>query len=119
MLIWSRRDLLKAIPLTAALPAVAKTGEPLKMGEAPQLFVDFERVELVDNIARTFHPADKHPANPVLHKEKPWESDGGTWGSVIYDDEARLFKSWYGGESGRQLSTGTGARHVMLYATSR
>jgi hypothetical protein len=38
---------------------------------------------------------------------------------VIYDDEARLFKSWYGGESERQLSTGTGLRHVMLYATSQ
>jgi hypothetical protein len=119
MLIWSRRDLLKAIPLTAALPAVAKTAEPLKMGDAPQLFVDFEQVELIDNIVRTFHAAEKHPANPVLHKEKPWESDRGTWGSVIYDDEARLFKSWYGGESGRQLSTGTGPRHVMLYATSQ
>jgi hypothetical protein len=119
MLMWSRRDLLKSIPLAAALPVAAKTEEPPQVGDAAQLFVDFDRVEVFDNVVRTFHSAEKHPDNPVIHKEKPWEADRGTWGSVIFDDEARLFKSWYGGESERQLSNGNGPRHVMLYATSQ
>ena len=119
MLIWSRRDLLKAIPLAAAVPVVANTGEPPKVGDAAQLFIDFDRVELFDNVVRTFHAAEKHPENPVIRKVKPWESDRGTWGSVVFDDEARLFKCWYGGESGRQMPNGIGPRHVMLYATSQ
>jgi hypothetical protein len=69
MLRWSRRDLLKAIPLTATLPTVAKTAEPPKVGDASQLFVDFDHVELADNVVHTFHTAEKHPTNPVLHKE--------------------------------------------------
>src|SRR5215471_17675159 len=92
MLTWSRRDFLKSIPLAAALPVAAKTGEPPKLRDAAQLFVDYDRVELFDNAVRTFHAAEKHPENPVIRKVKPWESDRGTWGSVIYDDEAKLFK---------------------------
>jgi hypothetical protein len=116
---WSRRDLLKTIPLAAALPALPRTGEIPKLGDAPQLFVDFDQVESADNVVRTFHAADKHPLNPVLHKEKPWESERGTWGSVVYDDDERVFKSWYGGESGRLIPKTDLRRHVMLYATSR
>ncbi len=118
MLMWSRRDLLKAIPLAALPPALPKTGELPKVADAPQLFVDFDQVDVADNVVRTFYAAEKHPDNPVLRKEKPWEQDRGTWGSVIYDDEAQLFKAWYGGESGRLLPKGDGPRHVMCYATS-
>ena len=118
MLMWSRRDLLKAIPLAALPPALPKTGELPKVADAPQLFVDFDQVDVADNVVRTFYAAEKHPGNPVLRKEKPWEQDRGTWGSVIYDDEAQLFKAWYGGESGRLLPKGDGPRHVMCYATS-
>src|SRR5262245_44746452 len=98
MLTWSRRDLLKSIPLAAAIPAIGKTSIPT-LSDAAQLFVDFDRVELAENVVRTFHSAEKHPDNPVLRKVKPWEIDRGTYGSVIYDDEARLFKVWYGGQS--------------------
>jgi len=118
MLTLSRRDLLKTMPLVAVPRALPQTGEILELTDAPQLFVDFDQVDLVDNVVRTFYPAEKHPANPVLHKEKPWEQERGTWGSVIYDDQARLFKTWYGGESGRLMPNGSGPRHVMCYATS-
>jgi hypothetical protein len=119
MLTWSRRDLLKAVPLAAARPAIAKTAEIPKLSDAAQLFIDFDQVDSVDNVVRTFHQAEKHPSNPVLGKEKPWEHDRGTWGSVIYDDEARLFKAWYGGESGRPIPNAGGPRNVMCYATSQ
>jgi hypothetical protein len=44
MLMWSRRDLLKAIPLAALPPAMPKTGELPKVADAPQLFVEFNQV---------------------------------------------------------------------------
>jgi len=58
----------------------------------------------------------------VLRKEKPWENERGTWGSVIYDPDDRIFKAWYGGNSGRSRP-GAGAadppRQVLCHATSR
>ena len=39
MLLLSRRDLLRALPFSVPLLAVAKPGEIHKLGEAPQLFV--------------------------------------------------------------------------------
>ena len=104
MSVLSRRHFLKTLSLAAAPLAVGKTDEIPKVGDAPQLFVDFDRVEALDNIKRVFHSAEKHPGNPVLGKQKPWELDAGTWGSVIYDDEERIFKAWYGGTSGRDVA---------------
>jgi hypothetical protein len=122
MSVLSRRDLFKALSLAAVPLAVGKNAEIPKVGDSPQLFVDFDRVESVDNIKRVFHSAEKHPGNPVLGKQKPWELDAGTWGSVIYDDEERIFKAWYGGTSGRDVSACLGANcrsnHVLCYAVS-
>ena len=118
MLYLSRRDLLRILPFSAAPVAMPKPGEIRKIGDEPQLFTDFEQVELFDNVVRVFHSAEKHPENPVLRKVKPWETARGTWGSVIYDENERLFKAWYGGESGRPMPQGGASRHVMLYATS-
>ncbi len=85
-----RRDLLKANSARAAVrPAMPKAAEIPTVGDAAQLFIDFDQVDLVDNVVRTFHQAEKHPHNPVLGKEKPWEHDRGTWGSVIYGDRWR------------------------------
>ncbi|MFN7919961.1 MAG: hypothetical protein U0Q16_07685 [Bryobacteraceae bacterium] len=90
---------------------------------APRLFVDLDEVESLENSVREFHSAEKHPANPVLRKLHPWENARGTWGSVIYDAEERIFKAWYGGTSGRDVSGCTGpncrSNSVLCYATSQ
>jgi len=109
--------------LVFARPAVraAENGAVPTVGDAAQLFVDDDYVEQLENVTRVFHAAEKHPVNPVLRKEKPWETLRGTWGTVLYDDEEGLFKAWYGGQ-GR--STGINKpgfqrrRHVLCYATS-
>ena len=82
---------------------------PIDVGR--QLFVDEFLIEET-SLERTFHPADYHPANPVLRPTTAWEkrdeyaertktrsnpaamvfSDG-----VFYDPQARLFKMWYMG----------------------
>jgi hypothetical protein len=90
---------------------------------APQLFVDYDQVDSLDNVVRVFHPAEKHPSNPVLRKQKPWETDRGTWGSVIFDDQERVFKAWYGGTSGRDISGCSGpncpSNSVLCHAISQ
>ena len=83
--------------------------------------MDLDHVEALDNVQRVFHAAEKHPHNPVLRKVKPWENDRGTWGSVIYDEQERIFKAWYGGKSGRQKEYRPGSLSecsVLCYATS-
>jgi hypothetical protein len=83
--------------------------------------VDLDRVEALDNVRQVFHAAEKHPRNPVLRKVKPWENDRGTWGSVVYDEEEKTLKAWYGGRSGRQKEFRPGSLSecsVLCYATS-
>jgi hypothetical protein len=78
-------------------------------------------VEALDNVRQVFHAAEKHPRNPVLRKVKPWENDRGTWGSVVYDEQEKVFKAWYGGRSGRQKEFRPGSMsecQVLCYATS-
>ena len=43
----------------------------------PQLFVDLDDIEQLDNVQQLFHSAEKHPANPVIFPQKPWERKGG------------------------------------------
>jgi hypothetical protein len=90
---------------------------------SPQLFVDYDRVESIENVTRTFHAAEKHRGNPVLRREHPWEQARGTWGSVIYDAGERVFKAWYGGTSGRDVTGCSGpncrSNSVLCHAVSQ
>ncbi|UCH35365.1 MAG: hypothetical protein JSV65_03165 [Armatimonadota bacterium] len=111
--------MVSAIPLSvvialAALFAMAAGADPLRIGRERQLFVDDYVIESMDGLRRTVHQWQKHPDNPVLRAEMPWEG-GGTYalayGSALFDEQEQLFKMWYwaphdGGEA-------------MLYATSR
>ena len=125
-----RRDFLKAsiagVSTALGAPAITaiaaeETSLPV-LGPAPQLFVDRDRVEELDNVRQVFHEADKHPANPLLRKEKRWEEAYGTWGTVIHDDQDGLFKVWYGGTGSSTGDTRPGFRKtksVLCYATSK
>ncbi len=68
-------------------------------GNRSQLFVDQFIVRESENVAHTLHPARKHPENPVVRADKPWEG----WrleiyGNVLFDHEEKIFKMWYLGE---------------------
>ncbi len=45
----------------------------LRIGTRRQLFIDDFVIEGMERVRRSVHPATKHPANPVLRGEKPWE----------------------------------------------
>lgn len=59
-----------------------------------RLFLDAMVVEESQGVERVFHSAEKHPANPIIVKDKPWEG----WGPYLYGtvmwDEGKL-KMWY------------------------
>ena len=128
-----RRDFLKSgAVLASGLSAfageqtsntVARKGsaEAVKITDAAQLFVDLSRVEKLENVKQVFHSAQKHSANPVLRKQKPWETLYGTWGTVLYDEDEKVFKVWYGGKGRSTEINKPGfqrTRNVLCYATS-
>jgi len=86
------------------------------VGDRSQLFADQEIVYESKGLSFTAHPARKHPSNPLLHADQPWEG----WyvtafaGTALFDDEDRLFKLWYTCPGEREYSD-TG---VICYATS-
>ncbi|MBM3263158.1 MAG: hypothetical protein FJY97_06990 [candidate division Zixibacteria bacterium] len=66
------------------------------------LFLDLLEIQELGGVVQTVTEAEKHPLNPVLPlgdlhewdsvQASPWQSR-----SVIYDEEARVFKCWYAG----------------------
>lgn len=81
---------------------------PIRFPYAPrsapaQLFIDQFLVREAAGVSFTQHPGRKHPANPLLTPDQPWEPWAiGTSCSVLYDEEEKLFKMWYGNHGSRE-----------------
>ena len=75
------------------------TGNPLELKKG-QLYLIFDpRLRGVGhNCELAAHPFKRHPLNPVLRSNLPWER-GGWWmcGTVLWDQENQHFKMWYFG----------------------
>ena len=63
-----------------------------------RLFLDAMVVERRQGLERVFHSAEKHPGNPVLRKDRPWEGTPTRSGPYLYGtvmwDGGRL-RMWY------------------------
>jgi len=86
--------LVIALGLWAFCAAAAVS--PLDVGCRAQLFVDRVLVRTSERVAFTLHPAKKHPSSPLVRADRPLDG----WrlalcGSVIYDEDEKLFKMWY------------------------
>lgn len=114
---WPPRVTLTLDP--PALPAYLVSPPkviPIDVGR--QLFVDDFLIEK-SSLSRVFHPAQYHPASPVLIPDKPWEQGSTVHGGgptampfsdgVWYDPADSLFKMWYMG----------GYCSATCYATSK
>ncbi|MCC6681100.1 MAG: hypothetical protein IT445_09385 [Phycisphaeraceae bacterium] len=69
---------------------------PIAVTDARQLFIDDWVIDSVHSIKRTLHPMQKHPANPVIVPDKPWEGAavlGG--GGTLRDENTGQFRIWY------------------------
>jgi hypothetical protein len=98
-----------------AIPRALIAGDsPFDVGSRAQLFVDKLVIRESEGVSFELQQAKKHPANPLVKVDRPWEG----WrleiyGSVIYDEEENLFKMWYLAESPEDFP-----HYATLYATS-
>jgi len=112
------RSCLLVIPLVVlSIPGSCAFAfdSPFEVGDESQLFVDRVLVREADNVSFTLHPARKHPENPLVRADQPWEG----WrleiyGNVLFDQDEGLFKMWYLGEE-----TDTFPDYALYYATSQ
>ena len=63
--------------------------------QGKQLFVDDHLIDEIVGARKRLNQPVKHPQNPLLVKDKPWEETGPGYGTVHYDAEAKQFKMWY------------------------
>jgi hypothetical protein len=98
---------------TMAEPVAAD--EPLDISDRAQLAADKTWIQSADGIDFSLHPAEKHPGNPVLKADKPWEGwRVSIYGTVLYDEDEKLFKMWYIGDMTEDFPT-----FATYYATSK
>lgn len=59
------------------------------------LFLDMHHITRIEGLYRRLHQPERHPENPILRGENPWESVASLYGTVLYDPQDSLFKMWY------------------------
>lgn len=96
--------------------AAAKPSGPRKVGTTHQLFLDDALIDSTENVRRVVHQPRKHPENPVLTYDKPWEGNCVLlWGSVLWDEQEDRFRMWY---QTYQKFGRPGESTLVCYATS-
>jgi len=79
-----------------------------------QLFIDDYIIEELKGAQKVFNQPVKHPRNPLLVPDEPWEVGEGAPASVIYDKAEGIFKMWYG----IWVPKGKPSEQIVGYATS-
>jgi len=92
----------------------------IDVGTTKQIFVDDALTESMVDVFKTVHPGRKHPANPVVVADKPWEETPAVfvYGTAIHDPNARgadRFRLWY---KPRILDYGSENHAGLLFAHS-
>ena len=76
-----------------------------------QLFIDDYIIGTLRGVKKVLNQPTKHPKNPLLVPDKPWEGRLG-FSSVMYDKEEGFYKMWYGSYSVKTK------RQALCYSTS-
>ena len=74
----------------------ASNSAVLEIGNRKQLFLDRHVVESLTHAKRVLNPAAKHPVNPLVKPDRPWEGHYLGLGRVLYDQDRKIFRMWYG-----------------------
>jgi hypothetical protein len=91
---------------------------PIKLTGERQLFVDDYLIASSINLKRTVHQATKHPGNPIISDETPWEGKGPAFQIVRRNPQTGKFRIWYSGAVTYQLPSGHRGVFPALYAES-
>ena len=75
----------------------------LSIGTQKQLFVDDYVIDHMAGISQVLNPAVKHEANPLLDRDRGDFAQ--FYGTVLYDQDERLFRAWYMGRGGVHYAT--------------
>ena len=62
---------------------------------AKQLFIDDFIIQSISNAKQILNPAVKHPENPLLKQDQPWEGNYVGLSKLIYEEDTGLFRMWY------------------------
>ena len=105
-----------AQPLVDARYPVLMDDWPVEVNQEHQLFLDDEVVAKKSGIKRVVQQAQKHPANPLVRPEHPWEDDLVLlYGTVLHDHVSRKWRMWY---LARNFEDKNPYRTVVCYAES-
>ena len=116
------RIVLLFLCAAAPLSATAENVPPISNG--PQLFLDDFLIARMENLRREIRRPTRHPANPLIVQDLPWEQRLiKIYGTVLYDPRVRKYRCWYlASESDRGVpdtpeAPGT-AEYYQCYAES-
>lgn len=74
----------------------AKSEGPILVGREKQLFVDDAVIQSQNRLKRNLHPAIKHPKNPLIVPDRPWEAKSLIQsGMVRKDPQVGRWRCWY------------------------
>ena len=59
------------------------------------LFVDDSEIERTEGLRRVVHQPEKHPDNPIIRPEAPWEGVASVYGTAMYDPLLGRFRLYY------------------------
>ena len=116
------RFLLTALNLAAAGAAILGSSQAagVEIGHRKQLFIDDHVVESTQGVTRRLNRLERHPGNPVLVGDRPWErwmiSPNGR--AALFDRETGEFKMWYMASHPEEGAPG-GFRYKVGYAVSK
>lgn len=109
----------QTVPAAELVQPFESRVSPFDVGNRSQLFIDRVLVRDTERVWFTQHQGKKHPANPLIKADQPWEG----WrvqifGSVLYDEQEQIFKMWYLQEEDRDHRQYFAEDNVTCYATS-
>ena len=71
-------------------------GRYIDVGARKQLFLDDDfLVERAEGVRCVLHQPVKHPDNPLIVPDRPWEKQVQLYGSILWDVEEGIHKMWY------------------------
>ena len=85
-----------------------------------ELFIDDHIIQEIKGARKVLKRAVKHPDNPLMVPDRPWETQKLNRGAVHYDEPEGIFKMWYPYFlKEEKTADGWDIEGVLGYATSR